>query len=75
MTVHFSKRMIGRLPLIQPAYVQLRVKPDPHAKLLGVVIALALAFLLGTLAGCTGLTVNVGACPSPTVTASAGLVL
>lgn len=49
MTVHFSRRMIGRLPLIQPAYVQLRVKPDPHAKLLGVVIAIALAFLLGTL--------------------------
>lgn len=50
MTVHFSRRMIGRLPLIQPAYVQLRVKPDPHAKLLGVVMLVVGAFLLGMFA-------------------------
>lgn len=49
---YFSRTLVGRLPLIEPAYVPFRRRPDPHAKLLGVVLAIALAFLLGTLAGC-----------------------
>lgn len=49
VAVHFSKRMVARLPLIQPAYVQFRVKQDPHARVLGFVLVVVLSFLAGAL--------------------------